>query len=123
MDPFTAIITLGSKIISSLGAAGAGAGAGAGAAGAGAAGTAAGTAGAGAAGAAGAGAAGAAGTAAGAAKGAKLAQMLANIQTGTEIGKTAKQLLAEPPSDPIATGRGGVNYGNEVDRLRSKGLL
>ena len=103
MDPFTAIITLGSKIISSLGAAGAGAGAGAGAAGAG--------------------AAGAAGTVAGAAKGAKLAQMLANIQTGTEIGKTAKQFLAEPPSDPIATGRGGANYGNEVDRLRSKGLL
>jgi hypothetical protein len=115
MDPFTAIITLGSKIISSLGAAGAGAGAGAGAAGAGAA---------GAAGAAGTAAGvGAAGAGAGAAKGAKLAQMLANIQTGTEIGKTAKQFLAEPPSAPIATGRGGVNYGNEVDRLRSKGLL
>jgi len=118
MDPFTAIITLGSKIISSLGAAGAGAGAGAGAAGA---------AGAGAAGAAGAAGTaagvGAAGAGAGAAKGAKLAQMLANIQTGTEIGKTAKQFLAEPPSDPIATGRGGANYGNEVDRLRSKGLL
>jgi hypothetical protein len=91
MDPFSAILTLGSKIVSSLGAAGAGAGAGAGAA--------------------------------GAAKGAKLAQMLANIQTGTEIGKTAKQFLAEPPSAPIATGRGGVNYGNEVDRLRNKGLL
>lgn len=111
MDPFTAIITLGSKIISSLGAAGAGAGAGAGTAGAAGAAGAAGTA-------AGAGAAGA-----GAAKSAKLAQMLANIKTGTEIGKTAKQLLAEPQSAPIATGRGGVNYGNEVDRLRSKGLL
>tara|TARA_R100001163_G_scaffold18071_1_gene16005 strand:- start:406 stop:705 length:300 start_codon:yes stop_codon:yes gene_type:complete len=99
MDPFSAILTLGSKIVSSLGAAGAGAGAGAGAAGA------------------------AAGVGAGAAKSAKLAQMLANIKTGTEIGKTAKQFLAEPPSAPIATGRGGVNYGNEVDRLRNKGLL
>lgn len=104
MDPFTAIITLGSKIIGSLGAAGAGAGAGAGAAGAGAAGT-------------------AAGTAAGAAKGAKLAQMLANVQSGIQIGQATKDFLAEPPSAPIATGRGGVNYGNEVDRLRNKGLL
>jgi hypothetical protein len=108
MDPLSAIVTLGKAIYGAAKTAGA-VGAktlGAGKTGAGAA------------------AAGAsAGVGAGAAKGAKLAQMLANVQSGIQIGQATKDFLAEPPSAPIATGRGGVNYGNEVDRLRNKGLL